>query len=129
MLATRGYFDGEEVPACDGVGATPLCVPLTSGSKAKGRFGKQDLANWPTTTSIAARNATWTRRNRPCKRVQLETSGRNLAAAEATEKAEVQPDQRFIDVDEFSWSLRIISYHAAGAPRGAGTPLVARRVG
>lgn len=42
MLADRGYFDGEE--ACEGVGVTPYVPkPLTSGSKAKGRFGKQDF--------------------------------------------------------------------------------------
>ena len=39
-----GYFDGEEVLACEGIGVTPyLPKPLTSGSKAKGRFGKQDF--------------------------------------------------------------------------------------
>ena len=40
----RGYFDGEEVLACEGIGVTPYVPkPLTSGSKAKGRFGKQDF--------------------------------------------------------------------------------------
>ena len=44
MLADRGYFDGEEVLACEAIGVMPYVPkPLTSGSKAKGRFGKQDF--------------------------------------------------------------------------------------
>ena len=43
-LSDGGYFDGEEVLACEGIGVTPYVPkPLTSGSKAKGRFGKQDF--------------------------------------------------------------------------------------
>ncbi len=43
-VADRGYFKGEEILACDEVGITvTLPKPLTSGSKAKGRFGKQDF--------------------------------------------------------------------------------------
>jgi transposase len=48
VLADRGYFDGEEVLACAGVGVTPYVPkPLTSGAKAKGRFGKQDFVYRP----------------------------------------------------------------------------------
>src|SRR6478736_3372238 len=44
VLADRGYFSGEEVLACEPLGITPYVPkPLTSGSKAKGRFGKQDF--------------------------------------------------------------------------------------
>ena len=43
VLADRGCFDGEEVLACGSIGVTPYLPPLTSGSKAKGRFGKQDF--------------------------------------------------------------------------------------
>jgi transposase len=44
VLADRGYFSGEEVLACGPLGVTPYVPkPLTSGSKAKGRFGKQDF--------------------------------------------------------------------------------------
>jgi transposase len=44
VLADRGYFSGEEVLACEGIGVAPYVPkPLTSGSKAKGRFGKQDF--------------------------------------------------------------------------------------
>jgi hypothetical protein len=44
VLADRGYFSGEEVLACDPLGVTPYVPkPLTSGAKAKGRFGKQDF--------------------------------------------------------------------------------------
>jgi transposase len=48
VLADRGYFDGEEVMACEAAGAVPYVPkPLTSGAKAEGRFGKQDFAYEP----------------------------------------------------------------------------------
>ena len=48
VLADRGYFSGEEVLACEPLGVTPYVPkPLTSGSKAKGRFGKQDFVYRP----------------------------------------------------------------------------------
>src|SRR5260370_4507632 len=44
VLADRGYFKGEEGLACEPLGVTPYVPkPLTSGSKAKGRVGKQDF--------------------------------------------------------------------------------------
>ncbi len=44
VVADRGYFNGAEILACDEAGITvTLPKPLTSGSKAKGRFGKQDF--------------------------------------------------------------------------------------
>jgi len=44
LLADRGYFSGEEVLACGPLGVTPYVPkPLTSGSRSKGRFGKQDF--------------------------------------------------------------------------------------
>jgi transposase len=44
VLADRGYFSGQEVLACGPLGVTPLVPkPLTSGAKARGRFGKQDF--------------------------------------------------------------------------------------
>ncbi len=43
-VSDRGYFNGEEILACDEAGITvTLPKPLTSGSKAKGRFAKQDF--------------------------------------------------------------------------------------
>jgi transposase len=48
VLADRGYFDSEEILACESLGATPfLPRPLTSGAKADGRFGKQDFVYLP----------------------------------------------------------------------------------
>jgi transposase len=48
VLADRGYFDGGEVLACEGLGVTPYVPkPLTSGAKADGRFGKQDFVYEP----------------------------------------------------------------------------------
>ncbi len=44
VVADRGYYAGEEILACEEAGITVyLPKPLTSGSKAAGRFGKQDF--------------------------------------------------------------------------------------
>ncbi len=44
VVADRGYFNSKEILACDEAGITvTLPKPLTSGSKARGRFGKQDF--------------------------------------------------------------------------------------
>jgi len=44
VVADRGYFNSEQILACDAAGITvTLPKPLTSGIKAKGRFGKQDF--------------------------------------------------------------------------------------
>ena len=43
-LADRGYFKGEEILQCEEAGIKPLVPkPLTSGSKADGRFDKRDF--------------------------------------------------------------------------------------
>jgi transposase len=48
VLADRGYFSGEEILACEGMGVTPYVPkPFTSGAKAHGRFGKQDFVYLP----------------------------------------------------------------------------------
>jgi hypothetical protein len=40
-VADRGYFNGEEILACEQAGITvTLPKPMTSGAKAEGRFGK-----------------------------------------------------------------------------------------
>jgi transposase len=47
-VADRGYFDGEEILACEEAGvAVTLPKPMTSNAKAEGRFGKQDFAYLP----------------------------------------------------------------------------------
>jgi Transposase DDE domain len=44
LLADRGYFNGEEILACEQAGITvTLPKPMTSGAKSEGRFGKQDF--------------------------------------------------------------------------------------
>jgi transposase len=44
VVADRGYFKGEEILACEQAGITAfVSKPQTSGSKAEGRFGKQDF--------------------------------------------------------------------------------------
>jgi transposase len=43
-VADRGYYEGHQIKACEDVGiAVTLPKPQTSGSKADGRFGKQDF--------------------------------------------------------------------------------------
>jgi transposase len=43
-VADRGYFNGEEILACEQTGITvTLPKPMTSGAKSEGRFGKQDF--------------------------------------------------------------------------------------
>jgi transposase len=47
-VADRGYFDGEEILACEEAGVTvTLPKPMTSGAKSEGRFGKQDFVYIP----------------------------------------------------------------------------------
>jgi transposase len=44
VVADRGYYDGEEIKACEDAAITvTLPKPMTSGAKAAGRFGKQDF--------------------------------------------------------------------------------------
>jgi hypothetical protein len=44
VVADRGYYKGLEILACEQAGITIFVPkPLTSGSKAEGRFGKQDF--------------------------------------------------------------------------------------
>jgi hypothetical protein len=47
-VADRGYFNGEEIKACDEGGITvTLPKPMTSSAKSAGRFGKQDFVYKP----------------------------------------------------------------------------------
>ena len=47
-IADRGYFDGEQILACDQDGiAVTLPKPARSGAKSAGRFGKQDFVYLP----------------------------------------------------------------------------------
>jgi transposase len=47
-VADRGYFNSEEILACEQAGITvTLPKPMTSGAKAQGRFGKQDFVYKP----------------------------------------------------------------------------------
>ena len=44
VVADRGYYDGQEILACETVGITvTLPKPMTSSAMAAGRFGKQDF--------------------------------------------------------------------------------------
>ena len=44
VVADRGYFSSEQILACEEAGITvTLPKPMTSNSKAEGRFGKQDF--------------------------------------------------------------------------------------
>ena len=53
VVADRGYFNSEEILACEKAGITvTLPKPQTSGNRAKGRFVKQDLWQARTSTSV-----------------------------------------------------------------------------
>ena len=57
-VADRGYFNGEEILACEQGGITvTLPKPMTSGAKSDGRFGKQDFVYLQQRMSIVARRA------------------------------------------------------------------------
>jgi len=57
-IADRGYFNGEEVLACDQAGITAyVTTPMTSEAKAEGRFDKSDLSISPIPIPTAARRA------------------------------------------------------------------------
>jgi transposase len=57
-VADRGYFNGEEILACEEADITvTLPKPMTSGAKSEGRFGKQDFVFCLTRMSIVARPA------------------------------------------------------------------------
>jgi hypothetical protein len=46
VVADRGYYDGEEIRACEEANITvTLPKPMTSGAKAAGRFGKRDFVH------------------------------------------------------------------------------------
>ncbi|HCL3245895.1 TPA: IS1182 family transposase [Pseudomonas aeruginosa] len=48
VVADRGYYSGLEILACEQAGITPFIPkPMTSSSKAEGRFGKQDFVYLP----------------------------------------------------------------------------------
>ena len=48
VVADRGYYEGKQIKACEDAGITvTLPKPQTSGSKAEGRFGKQDFVYLP----------------------------------------------------------------------------------
>jgi transposase len=44
VIADRGYYNGDEVVACESAGIVPIVSkPMTSGAKAEGRFDKEDF--------------------------------------------------------------------------------------
>lgn len=49
-IADRGYYNGDEIVACEGAGITPVVSkPMTSGARFDGRFDKEDFVFDPTT--------------------------------------------------------------------------------
>jgi hypothetical protein len=72
VLADRGYFEGEEILECDQAGINALVPkPLTSNSKADGRFDKRDFVHLPEQDEYRGPPE-----NRPsCKRTYRRPSG------------------------------------------------------
>ena len=57
-VADRGYFNGEEIKACDDAGITvTLPKPMTSGRKRKAASASRTSSIWPMRMSIAAQLA------------------------------------------------------------------------
>jgi transposase len=57
-VADRGYFNGEDIKACDDAGITvTLPKPMTSSAKSAGRFGKQDFVYKPQEDWVTSRRA------------------------------------------------------------------------
>lgn len=55
VLADRGYFDGEEILACDRAGLPALVPkPQTSNNRAQGLFDKADFRYIPAPMNISA---------------------------------------------------------------------------
>jgi transposase len=68
VVANRGHFSSEKILACESAGITvTLPKPMTSNSKAEGRFGPQPSTMW---------GGTW---NRPCVLVDISNSGTKIA--------------------------------------------------
>lgn len=53
-LADRGYFNGEQVLACEGTGVLP-CIPKTLWPGERGLFTRQDLSTMPRPITTPAR--------------------------------------------------------------------------
>jgi len=74
VVADRGYFDGEEILECDKAGISALVPkPLTSNSKAEGRFDKRDFVY-----AVAVRPATtvWWGEHQPAPAPRPQPRGR-----------------------------------------------------
>ena len=72
VVANRGHFSSEKILACESAGITvTLPKPMTSNSKAEGRFGPQPSTMW---------GGTW---NRPCVLVDISNSGTKIAGIRA----------------------------------------------
>jgi hypothetical protein len=58
VVADRGYFDSEEILACEESGITvTLPKPMTSGARPKGALASRTSSMSPRTMSISARPA------------------------------------------------------------------------
>jgi transposase len=125
VLADRGYFSGEEVLACEPLGVTPYVPkPLTSGAKAKGRFGKQDFIyvaeddvyRCPAGERLTRRftsvedgktlHTYWTTRCADCPLKQQCTSGRERRIKRWEHEAVIDAMQERLDRTPHAMSIR-----------------------
>ena len=115
-VADRGYFDSEEILACENAGITvTLPKPMTSNSKAQGRFGKpdfrylaeEDVYICPTGEKLAYRYTTeenglvlrryWTNACQSCAIKQSCTTGKERRIARWEHEHVLEAVQRRLD--------------------------------
>ena len=96
-LADRGYFNGDEVLACEGTGVLP-CVPktLTSGNTKRGLFTGQDFVYDAEHHLIVAYEVTHVGSDR----AQLASMGRKARDATGCEEVTVLADRGYSNGDE-----------------------------
>ena len=125
VVADRGYFEGEQIRACDEAGITTF-VPkrLTSGSKAKGRFGKQDFVYLPdenayrcpagehltwhcdTTEHGKMKHVYWTTACAECPLREKCTTGKERRIKRWEHEGVVDEAQRSLDLDPEKMAVR-----------------------
>ena len=77
--AARGYFNGEEILACEEAGiAVTLPKPMMSGAKSEGRFGKEDFVYLPDEDGMGATHCLMKRLPKVASEMALSVLAYNL---------------------------------------------------
>ena len=125
VVADRGYFEGEQIRACDDAGITTFVPrPLRSGSKAKGRFAKQDFIYLPDENAYRCpagekltwryesveggktMHSYWTMACTECPLKEQCTTGKERRIKRWEHEAVVEAAQRRLDLDPEKMAVR-----------------------